>query len=94
MWRNISVIEGSGGNIAVLTGRDGKQLTDAGFAVSRPGITKTLASINSDPVKHLINTHWHIDHTDGNAWLNEAGATITAHENTRKRLSSDTRVDF
>jgi len=91
--RNISVLEGSGGNIAVLTGRDGKLLVEAGFAVSRPAITDALASINSDPIKHLINTHWHTDHTDGNAWLHESGAEITAHENTRKRLLVDTRVE-
>jgi glyoxylase-like metal-dependent hydrolase (beta-lactamase superfamily II) len=91
--RNISVLEGSGGNIAVLTGRDGKLLVEAGFAVSRPAITNALAAINNDPVRHLINTHWHTDHTDGNAWLHAAGAEITAHENTRKRLSVATRVE-
>jgi glyoxylase-like metal-dependent hydrolase (beta-lactamase superfamily II) len=91
--RNISVLEGSGGNIAVLTGKDGKLLVEAGFAVSRPRITSALTSINADPIKHLINTHWHTDHTDGNAWLHAAGAEITAHENTRKRLSVATRVE-
>jgi glyoxylase-like metal-dependent hydrolase (beta-lactamase superfamily II) len=91
--RNISVLEGSGGNIAVLTGKDGKLLVEAGFAVSRPGITAALASINADPIKHLINTHWHTDHTDGNAWLHADGAQITAHENTRKRLAVATRVE-
>jgi glyoxylase-like metal-dependent hydrolase (beta-lactamase superfamily II) len=91
--RNISVLEGSGGNIAVLSGKDGKLLVEAGFAVSRPGITAALASMNTDPIKHLINTHWHTDHTDGNAWLHAAGAQITAHENTRKRLAVATRVE-
>lgn len=91
--RNISVLEGSGGNIAVLTGRDGKLLVDAGFAVSRPGISNALASLNSDPIKHLISTHWHTDHTDGNAWLHAAGAAILGHENTRKHLCMDTRVE-
>ena len=91
--RNISVLEGSGGNIAVLTGQDGKLLVDAGFSVSRPAITAALTSINGDPIKHLINTHWHTDHTDGNAWLHSAGAAITAHENTRKRLLVATRVE-
>ena len=91
--RNISVLEGSGGNIAVLTGRDGKLLVEAGFAVSRPAIKDALSSINSDPIRHPINTHWHTDHTDGNAWLHESGAEITAHENTRTRLSVDTRVE-
>src|SRR5712671_1085026 len=80
--RNITILEGSGCNIAVLTGRDGKLLVDAGFAVSRPAISSALTSINADPIKDLINTHWHTDHTDGNAWLHSAGAEITAHQNT------------
>src|SRR5215469_2580490 len=84
--RNISVLLGAGGNIAVLTGPDGKLLIDAGFAGARPQITNALASINSDPIKHLINTHWHFDHTDGNEWLHSAGAAILAHTNTRKHL--------
>jgi glyoxylase-like metal-dependent hydrolase (beta-lactamase superfamily II) len=91
--RNITVLEGSGGNIAVLTGPDGKVLIDAGFAVSQSAIGAALASINGDPIEHLINTHWHTDHTDGNAWLHAAGASIIAHQNTRKRLSVDTRVE-
>jgi glyoxylase-like metal-dependent hydrolase (beta-lactamase superfamily II) len=90
---NISVLEGSGGNVAVLTGNDGKLLVDAGITASRPGITEALNSLGSDPVKHLINTHWHFDHTDGNEWLHSIGAEITAHENTRKHLSETTRVE-
>jgi glyoxylase-like metal-dependent hydrolase (beta-lactamase superfamily II) len=90
---NISVLEGSGGNIAVLTGKDGKLLVDAGITATRPRITEALESLSSDPVKHLINSHWHFDHTDGNEWLHSIGAEITAHENTRKHLSETTRVD-
>lgn len=58
---NISVLEGSGGNIAVLTGSDGKVLIDAGIGVSRPQMTKALAELGTDPITHLINTHWHFD---------------------------------
>ena len=65
--RNITVLEGSGGNIAVLAGRDGKLLVDAGFSVSRQAVSGALSSISPDPIRHLINTHWHVDHTDGNA---------------------------
>jgi glyoxylase-like metal-dependent hydrolase (beta-lactamase superfamily II) len=90
---NISVFEGSGGNIAVLTGSDGKVLIDAGIGVSRPQITKALAALGADPVTHLINTHWHFDHADGNAWLHSAGAKIIAQENTRKHLSDVQRVE-
>ena len=90
---NVSVLEGSGGNIVVLTGRDGKVLVDAGITGSRLQMTEALANLSDDPVKHLINTHWHFDHTDGNEWLHSVGAEITAHENTRKHLAATTRVE-
>ena len=90
---NISVLEGSGGNVAVLTGPDGKVLIDAGIGVSRPQMTKALADLSADPITHLINTHWHFDHTDGNAWLNSVGAKIIAQENARAFLSEVQRVE-
>jgi glyoxylase-like metal-dependent hydrolase (beta-lactamase superfamily II) len=90
---NISALEGSGGTIAVLTGPDGKVLIDAGISVSRPQLGNALADLGADPITHLINTHWHFDHTDGNAWLNAAGAKIIAQENTRKYLSQVQRVE-
>ena len=90
---NVSVLEGSGGNVAVLTGSDGKVLIDAGIRVSQANISKTLADLGADPVTHLINTHWHFDHADGNEWLHAAGAKIIAHENTRKYLSQVQRVE-
>lgn len=89
----VSVLSGSGGNIAVLSSADGKILVDAGLTTSRRAIAEALAGINAKPVRHVINTHWHFDHTDGNEWLNSAGARIIAHENTRKHLSSATRVE-
>jgi glyoxylase-like metal-dependent hydrolase (beta-lactamase superfamily II) len=91
--RNISVLLGPGGNIAVLTGPNGKLLIDAEVVTARSNVAAALASINADPVKQLINTHWHFDHTGGNEWVHQAGASILAHENTRKRLSVDTRVE-
>src|SRR4030095_13405406 len=60
---------------------------------SRSQITEALATLSDDPVKHLINTHWHFDHTDGNEWLHSIGAEITAHENTRKHLAEPTLVE-
>src|SRR5260370_467960 len=90
--RNISVLLGAGGNIAVLTGPNGKLLIDSEIVTARPNVTKALASINADPIKQLINTHWHFDHAGGNEWVHEAGASILAHENTRKHLSTATFV--
>ena len=77
----------------MLTGPDGKVLVDAGIGVSRPQMTKALADLGADPVTHLINTHWHFDHTDGNAWLNSVGAKIIAQENTLGFLSHVQRVE-
>jgi glyoxylase-like metal-dependent hydrolase (beta-lactamase superfamily II) len=91
--RNISILEGSGGNIAVLTGKDGKLLIDSGFMVSRPSVSQALDKLSADSITQLINTHWHTDHTDGNDWVHTAGAAITAHVNTKKHLSTSTRVE-
>src|ERR1700732_4891917 len=91
--RNVSFLLGPGGNIAVLTGPDGKLLVDAEIVTARPNVSAALASINAGPIKQLINTHWHFDHTGGNEWVHEAGASILAQENTRKHLSKDTRVE-
>src|SRR5262249_34997654 len=90
---NISVLMGAAGNIAVLPWRDRKLLIDAGFHRARPNVTAALAPISSDPIEHLINSHWHFGHTDGNEWLHSAGAAILAHVNTRKHLSNTTRVE-
>jgi glyoxylase-like metal-dependent hydrolase (beta-lactamase superfamily II) len=90
---NISVLEGSGGNIAVLNGPQGRLMVDGGIGVSKVNVSAALKSISNQPLKYLINTHWHFDHADGNAWLHEAGATIMSQENTRKHLAVTTRVD-
>jgi glyoxylase-like metal-dependent hydrolase (beta-lactamase superfamily II) len=90
---NVTVIEGSGGNIAVLTGPDGKVFIDAGITATRPRIMDAVNRLGRDPIRHLINTHWHFDHTDGNQWLNAEGAAILAHENTHKHLLSAQRVE-
>jgi glyoxylase-like metal-dependent hydrolase (beta-lactamase superfamily II) len=89
----VSILEGSGGNIAVLTGADGKVLIDGGITASRPRLLEALAGLGKEPIRHLINTHWHFDHTDGNEWLNAEGAAILAHENTRKHLMEVVRVE-
>jgi glyoxylase-like metal-dependent hydrolase (beta-lactamase superfamily II) len=91
--RGVAVLEGAGGNIAVLGGPDGKLLIDSGITASRPRIEEALAAFGREPIRHLVNTHWHFDHADGNAWMAEAGATITAHENTRRYLAMTQRVE-
>jgi glyoxylase-like metal-dependent hydrolase (beta-lactamase superfamily II) len=89
----VSVLEGSGGNVGVLGGPDGKLMVDAGITASKPRMLEALASLGNEPVRHLINTHWHFDHADGNEWVHGEGAAITAHENTRKHLKTMQRVE-
>ncbi|SEN12766.1 Glyoxylase, beta-lactamase superfamily II [Luteibacter sp. UNCMF331Sha3.1] len=89
----LTMLSGSGGNITVLTGKDGKLLVDAGIGVSRPRVEAALKSISAAPLKYVINTHYHWDHTDGNPWVHEDGATIVATAGTVKRVSTTTRVD-
>jgi glyoxylase-like metal-dependent hydrolase (beta-lactamase superfamily II) len=84
----VSALIGAGGNIAVLPGRDGKVIIDSGYATAQPQIIAALDAISSDQINHLINTHWHFDHTDGNGWMHTSGAKIHAHVNTLKRLST------
>jgi glyoxylase-like metal-dependent hydrolase (beta-lactamase superfamily II) len=90
---NISVIMGSGGNVIVLSGKQGKFLVDAGISVSEAKMKIALSEIGPTPVKYVVDTHWHWDHTDGNAWLHESGAIIVAQRNTLKHLSQATHVD-
>ena len=90
---NVFVLEGSGGNIAVFAGQQGKVMIDAGITATRPKIEKALNAIGKQPITHLVNTHWHFDHADGNEWVHAAGAKIVAHENTKKRLMETQRVE-
>ena len=90
---NVSVLMGSGANIVVLSGDRGKFLVDAGISVSEAKVKSALNAINPTPVVYVVNTHWHWDHTDGNGWMHQSGATIIAHRNTLKHLSQATHVD-
>jgi glyoxylase-like metal-dependent hydrolase (beta-lactamase superfamily II) len=90
----VYVLLGSGGNIAVLPGAEGKVLVDSGYATSKPQILEALKGISADPPEQLINTHWHFDHTDGNEWMHAAGVTITAHAKTRTRMSTPQEIAF
>jgi glyoxylase-like metal-dependent hydrolase (beta-lactamase superfamily II) len=90
---NVAVLMGSGGNIGVITGADGKFMIDAGIAVSKPRLEPAVDALGKQPIRYLINTHYHWDHTDGNPWVEEAGAKIIATAGTVKRVSQTTRVD-
>jgi glyoxylase-like metal-dependent hydrolase (beta-lactamase superfamily II) len=84
------VLEGSGGNITIFDGPDGKLMVDSGIAISQQKLKKVLTNISKTPIKYLINIYWHFDHTKGNEWVHKAGATILVNEKrvvTYQRLS-------
>jgi glyoxylase-like metal-dependent hydrolase (beta-lactamase superfamily II) len=83
------MLVGQGGNIGVSVGEDGIVLVDDQFAPLLPKIKAALAELDDGPVRVVLNTHWHFDHTGGNELLAGAGAIIVAHENVRKRMSSE-----
>ncbi|WP_210521142.1 MBL fold metallo-hydrolase [Hymenobacter terricola] len=87
-----NVLEGSGGNILVFNGPEGKMMVDAGIDVSKAKIKQALASISPKHVEHLISTHWHFDHASGNNWVHETGANIISQAITKKHLSQSVRV--
>lgn len=86
-----SIVTGAPCNIVALSSNDGVLLVDSGIVASK--VAAAVATLGAGPVKQVVNTHWHFDHTDGNEWLNERGAAVVAHANTRKHLSADTRVE-
>src|SRR5580765_309879 len=84
---NVTIFDGPGGAVTVLNGPDGKFVGDSFVAPAWPRLKEALDGLGNAPVKYLIDTHWHFDHTDNNAHLHAEGATVLAHENTRKRMS-------
>jgi cyclase len=82
----VAVLFGAGGNIGVSYGADGTVLIDDQFAPLTPKIESAVAALGASPIKFLINTHWHFDHSGGNENLGRKGAIIMAHENVRVRL--------
>jgi len=84
----IYMLMGQGGNIGVSLGADGVLLIDDQFAPMNEKIAAAIRDITDRPVKMVLNTHWHGDHTGGNEQFGEAGALIIAHDNVRKRMNS------
>lgn len=85
---NVYMLVGEGGNIGVSAGEDGTFLIDDQFAPLTDKIRAAVAEISDRPIRFLLNTHWHFDHTGGNENLGEAGVVILAHNNVRQRMST------
>ena len=88
------MLTGAGGNIGLSAGEDAVFVIDDQFAPLTPRILAAIAAITPKPVKFVLNTHWHFDHTGGNENLGKAGAIIVAHHNVRKRMSTDQVIEF
>ncbi len=86
---SVSMLEGVGGNIGVSSGPDGIVIIDDQYAVMSDNIRKALQALGPQPLKFIVNTHWHGDHTGGNEGFGKAGAVIVAHDNVRKRMSTE-----
>lgn len=80
---------GAGGNIGLAVGDDAVFVIDDQFAPLTPKILAAIAALTPKPVRFVVNTHWHFDHTGGNENLGKAGALIVAHDNVRKRMSTE-----
>jgi len=90
----VYMMTGAGGNLGVSVGEDAVFVIDDQFAPLTPRIQAAIAKLSSKPAKFVLNTHWHFDHTGGNENLGKAGAVIVAHENVRKRLSTEGFIEF
>jgi cyclase len=84
----VAVLFGAGGNIGVSYGEDGTILIDDQYAPMTEKIQAAVSGLGATPVKFLVNTHWHGDHSGGNENLGNAGAVIMAHDNVRVRLAA------
>lgn len=89
----IYMLQGKGGNIGLNFGNDGVFMIDDQFAEDFEEIQKQVKKVSNAPVRFLVNTHFHGDHTGGNAAMAATGATIFSQENVRARLQAMTQQD-
>jgi glyoxylase-like metal-dependent hydrolase (beta-lactamase superfamily II) len=84
---NLWLLQGAGGNMAIQSGKDSNLLIDSSFATAVPHIKDAIAAVSTDAPHMLINTHWHVDHVDGNEGMHAAGFHVIAHEKTKERMA-------
>lgn len=88
------MLVGQGGNIGLSVGEDAVFVIDDQFAPLTPKIKEAIAKLTKKPVQFVLNTHYHFDHTGGNENFGKEGALIVAHDNVRKRMSSEQLIGF
>jgi len=89
LGHGLFMLTGAGGNIGLSVGDDGAFIIDDQYAPLTEKIRAAVAEQTDKPVHFVVNTHWHGDHTGGNEHMEEMGAIIVAHENVRKRMSTE-----
>jgi cyclase len=90
---SVHMLQGAGGNIGLVVGDDAVFVVDDQFAPLTPKVLAAIKSVTPQPVRFVLNTHWHFDHTGGNENMGKAGALIFAHENVRRRMSKDQFIE-
>lgn len=89
---NIYMLKGAGGNIGILTGEDGIFMIDDQFQALSEKIKEKIKTLSTQPIKFLVNSHHHGDHTGGNINFQKDGTLIFAHENVRERLKTGSNI--
>ena len=88
----VAVLFGRGGNIGLSYGADGNVLIDDQYAPMTENVVAAVRAIDPDPIRFVINTHWHGDHTGGNENLGRTGTVVVAHDNVRLRMTMEQLV--
>jgi cyclase len=90
----VYMLQGAGGNIGLSIGDAAVFVVDDQYAPLTPKVLAAIAQLTDKPVRFVVNTHWHWDHTGGNEAMGKAGALIVAHDNVRRRMSSEQVNEF
>ncbi len=89
----VTMIQVGGGNIAVFEGDDGLVIVDNGLAEKQENVAAAIQDVSKQPIRFMINTHWHFDHAGNNEFYGDQKTTIMAHENVRKRLKEGGKIE-